>query len=84
MTDKEHSQLFRAFSEWKVWAYQVFREMNKENIEETKINLKRFNKFYDDNWKEYQHDHGLSGELLELLHAITKIELKLKELEENQ
>ena len=83
MTDKEHSQLFGAFREWKLWAYQVFREMNKENIEETKINLKKFNNFYDDKWEEYQHDYGLSGELLDLLNAITKIESKIKELEES-
>lgn len=84
MTDKEYGQLFRAFSEWKDLAYQVLKKMNKENIEGTKINLRRFNEFYEDNWEKYQHDHGLSGELLDLLHAITKIELKLKELEEKQ
>lgn len=83
MNDKEHRQLFRTFTEWKVWAFQVFKELDRNNIEETKNTLITLKDFHKDNWKKYSHDHNLSGELMDLLQGICKIESKIKELEES-
>lgn len=81
MTDKEHRILFKTFTEWKVWAFDVLKNLDENNIEETKVTLIKFRKFHDENWKKYSDDHNLSGELMDLLHAISKIETKIKKLE---
>ncbi len=81
MNDREHGQLFRNFTEWKIRAFQILKELNKNNIKETKDKLLIFNKFYTDNRKKYSFDHTLSGELIDLGMVISKIEAKIKELE---
>jgi hypothetical protein len=84
MTDKEHERLFKIFTEWKVCGFRVLKELNKNNIEETKVRVLEFRAFHKEKWEKYSGDHNLSGELIDLLRAISQIETKIKELEENQ
>ncbi len=84
MTDKEHGMLFKTFVNWKVWSFDILKNLNKENIEEAKTNLKILENFHKENWEKYRYDHNLSGELIDLSMGISKIKTKIKKLEENQ